>query len=165
MKEIPLTQGKVALVDDEDFEWLNQWKWTAYIPRSGHTVYAYRHIHDGHAYKRSIRMHRLIMGVEDDPSRNVDHINHNGLDNRRSNLRFATQQQNLQNARKRRSGVCSFKGVRKRPKRNWQAYITLEGRFVTLGSFPTAEQAARAYDAAARKHFGSFACCNFEEVD
>jgi len=158
MKQIPLTRGLVAIVDDEDYDMLMQWKWT-YLNKG----YAYRHIYDGHRYLRTALMHRQIMGLLDTPSVKVDHINHDGLDNRRSNLRRATQQQNQWNCRK-RSGKFPYKGIRKRPKRNWQALIELDGRCVTIGSFPTAEDAARAYDDCARRHFGEFACLNFPEI-
>lgn len=158
MKEILLSQDRVALVDDSDYQWLNQWKWT--LSRCRRTIYAHRYPTKD-ARRTMILMHRLIMGILQNPELHVDHINHDGLDNRRVNLRLATQQQNLQNSRKYRNTRFRFKGVRKRPKHNWEAYIKVDRKFVTIGSFLTEEEAAKAYDAAARQHFGEFACCNF----
>lgn len=161
VRVISLTRGFEAIVDAEDFEWLSQWKWTALCRRGRETIYAYRHLHNGRRYAGCVLMHRQIIGILGSSELRVDHINHNGLDNRRRNLRIATQQQNLWNARRRKTSV--FKGVRKRHNRNFQAYIKLGGRFVTIGSFLDAEEAARAYDKVARENFGEFACCNFEE--
>jgi len=153
MKEIPLTRGKVALVDDADFEWLSHFKWNC---RPNHKAfYAFSWI-DGH----SVSMHRLILN----PSRkdSVDHINGDGLDNRRENLRICTASQNTANTRRFREGCSSkFKGVSWRRSRNrWLAYYRKDGRFVGLGSYKDEEEAARAYDEAAIEVFGEFAYTN-----
>jgi hypothetical protein len=101
MKEIKLTQGKVAMVDDEDFEFLNQWKWNAHKCHNwkGDNYYSERGIHQRGRKPEIIiiSMHRLIMGVERNDKRKVDHINHNTLDNRKENLRVCTNQQNSWN--------------------------------------------------------------------
>jgi hypothetical protein len=152
MKEIPLSQGLVAMVDDEDYEWLNQWKWCVMKRRK--TEYAVRHNVDDDGKGHTICMHREIMdapiGLE------VDHINHNGLDNRRDNLRLATRAQNAANGPQRRSG--KFRGV------HFQAgkycYATAGGREGYLGSFHTPEAAALAYNHGAIELWGEFASLN-----
>lgn len=161
MKEIALTKGMTALVDDEDFEWLNQNKW--YANDAGRHVYAARHLWD-HATKKKRRlyMHRAIL---DAPAHlQADHINHNGLDNRRANLRLCTMAQNQANSRKRRSHTSSrFKGVSwHKATRNWRAAIKIGRHSKTLGYFEDEVEAAHVYDVRAREAFGEFAKLNFE---
>lgn len=104
-------------------------------------------------------MHRLLMGVPE-----VDHINHNGLDNRRSNLRPSTKMQNQGNSRPRSGGTSSYKGVSwHRRGRKWMALITVNQRHIYLGLFVSEIDAAAAYDAAARAAFGEYALPNFPE--
>lgn len=154
MKMIPLTQGKFALVDDEDFEYLTQWKWCAV--RSDTTFYAERG-ESGH----HIRMHADIMnnpkGME------VDHRNRNGLDNRRENLRVCTNQQNKMNRGRFSSNTSGFKGVSLTDHGTYQARIQVNKKRINLGSFADATQAARAYDKAANQYFGEFAWLNFPD--
>jgi len=155
VKEIPLTQGQVALVDNEDFETLNQFKWCAQWAPDAQTFYAQRR--EG---KKIIYMHRKILDAPDRVK--IDHRNHLGLDNQRSNLRFATGNQNQANSRISKRNTSGFKGVsRYRKKERWKAQISKNNRSIFLGYFNHPEQAARAYDAAALKYFGEFACCNF----
>ncbi|MHC4655116.1 MAG: AP2 domain-containing protein [Planctomycetota bacterium] len=106
-------------------------------------------------------MHQVIMGTEE--GKVIDHINSNGLDNRKANVRFATPQQNGWNQRKQRGNYSSkYKGVHWEKKRNqWRARITFKGRVVPLGRFDTEEEAGRAYDGKARELFGEFASLNF----
>lgn len=151
-KEIPLTQGKVALVDDEDYEWLTQWKW--HYSARGYAVRSCRE-----PKPQSVRMHRVIVGAE--PSEEVDHINGDKLDNRRCNLRKCTHAENMRNM-KFRDGV-SHKGI-KRHKSKWAAQITVNGKHIYLGLFNTEVEAAKAYDAAAREHFAEFAKTNFHQA-
>lgn len=161
MKEIPLTKGQVALVDDADYEWLMQWKWTA--SRSGKAWRAYRQeIHNGKMV--TISLHRFIMNPPD--SYEVDHINRNPLDNRRENLRICTHRQNMCNRTRDPRAKYAYKGIE--PNRNrsgkparWHAYIVVHRKKIGLGSFDTPEEAARAYDQAACEHFGEFATLNF----
>jgi hypothetical protein len=104
-------------------------------------------------------MHKLLTGWPQ-----TDHINGNGLDNRRCNLRPVTSQQNRANQRKTR-GTSQFKGVYlRRRERNWEAAIKVNRRRIYLGTFSSEVEAARAYDAAARHHFGEFAALNFPRV-
>lgn len=139
VKEIPLTQNQVALVDDTDFEWLSQWKWYAEWHPDIKGFYAARNfrLHDGG--KRLIRMHRLILGLERGDKRQGDHKNHNTLDNQRENLRIVTNQENHFN-QKNRSGYCWDKRIRK-----FRAQITIGGKQKHLGLFDTAEKAQQAY--------------------
>lgn len=157
MKEILLTQGKVALVDDEDFEWLSQWKWYAARQK---LWYAGRKCTTPRG-SRFLAMHREIFGF---PGVFIDHANGNTLDNRRMNLRCATRAENIRNSPKRYSVQTSsrFKGVSwNRRQKKFCAYVCREGRLAHLGYFPDEMAAARAYDDAARRCYGEFACFNF----
>lgn len=156
MKTITLTQNKVALVDDSDYELLNAVKW--YAALIGNTWYARRNLPRAVKTQRNISMHQvLVPGVSD-----VDHINGNGLDNRRDNLRAATTAQNLANSRKRAGCASQFKGVYwHKQNLNWQAQIKKNNKGFHLGSFALEKDAAMAYDTAAREYFGEFANTNF----
>lgn len=157
MKEIQLTQGKVALVDDEDFDYLNQWKW--HFSKG----YAARHKPrtEGHAL---IFMHCVIMQSPRD--KDTDHINGDRLDNRRKNLRICTRAQNIQNRGATIKNACGYKGVCFDKSRNkWSAEINTNKKRIHLGRFDTPEDAARAYDAAARRLHGEFARLNFPKGD
>jgi hypothetical protein len=106
-------------------------------------------------------MHRLIMGLADDDPRQVDHANGDRSDNRRSNLRIATQSQNLGNSRKRAGTTSRYKGVSwHKQNKKWVAYIGVDGSLHHLGCFTSEEAAARAYNRAARAAWGDFACLN-----
>lgn len=159
MKTIPLTQGCVALVDDEDYEWLNQWKWCLQGGlRPGYAVRLCNH-------RGKIYMHREILKPPD--GFETDHINGNGLDNQRSNLRLCTRQQNNMNrgvAKNR--GTSRFKGVYFASREQmWCAHISRSNRKKHLGYFNTEEEAALAYNHAAQKYYGEFAWLNqLEEV-
>ena len=105
-------------------------------------------------------MHRMILGLGYGDERKADHENHDTLDNRRSNLRVATTSQNGSNSRVRKDNTSGFKGVGYRGGR-FLAYIRVNGKRSYLGTYGTAVEAALAYDAAAREHFGEYACTNF----
>lgn len=156
MKKIPLTQGLFALVDDSDFEWLSQWKWQA--RRDTNTFYAARTDCSNPLKIKKVSMHRLIMGV-DDPSMDVDHIDHNGLNNTRENLRTCTHAQNMRNQKTSVRNTTGFKGVFKTSDRFFAA-IGVNGNHIYLGTFDSAEEAARHYNQAAVQHFSEFACLN-----
>lgn len=159
MKKIPLTQGKVALVDDEDYDRVSRHKWC--IDKRGHTSYAIlssKH-KGGHATRR---MHSYIIG--DIEGMMIDHINSNGLDNRKVNLRHCTRSQNMANQRSRVDTSSVYKGIWWRKDNNkWRVRIVKDGVKHNLGNFICEIEAAKAYDKAAREHFGEFARLNFPE--
>ena len=145
MKEIPLTRGKVALVDDEDFERVSAYKW-CYMTAG----YAARGRDWGMVY-----LHRFILNAP--KGKHVDHVNGDKLDNRRSNLRTCTHLQNRQNSKHYASNTSGHKGVAfDKTTGNWKAYINIDGKTVHLGRFPTAESAAEYRNAVAEKVFGEF---------
>jgi hypothetical protein len=154
MKQIPLTQGRSVIVDDEDYERLVQWKWHAVRHRK--TFYAVRTEN-----RRPRYMHRVIL--EPAPGLDVDHVDFDGLNNTRANLRIATRQQNASNQRRRSDNMSGFKGVsldrRGRPK-PWVAEIWVNQKKIWLGMFATPEHAAAVYNEAATKYFGEFALLN-----
>lgn len=166
MKEIKLTRGKVTLVDDWNYDWLNQWKWQAHKDKDGR-LYAvrteYTKIAPGKWSQQDIKMHRLIMKTP--INLKVDHLNHDGLDNQEANLRNCTNQQNSFNsspAGKSKYLGVSFSGC----SRNYiYARISMNKKTIRLGRFKTEEDAARAYDAKAKELFGEFANLNFKEKD
>ena len=153
MKEIPLTQGKVAIVDDQDYDWLNQWKWSAtWCKSKGGKILWYAVRAEGP--RRSVThiyMHRAIAAKGS--TLRVDHRDGDGLNNQRHNLRLATASQNGANKVKSLKPCSSrFKGVfRDKSKGKWVVHLYFEDEV----------EAARAYDAAARLRFGEFACTNF----
>lgn len=152
--KIYLTQGKVALVDDEDFLRINQFKWHARWHEQTQSYYAQRMTSRKLGKQRSIQMHREVLGAS--VGVQVDHINCDTLDNRRSNLRLATNAQNVMNSGVRCDNKSGFKGVTKDRDR-WSARITLSGKTMRLGSFRTPEEAHAAYCAAAKALHGEFA--------
>ena len=154
-KSIPLSQGKCAIVDDEDYEYLNQWKW--HILKSRNLNYAARNI--GKYPNRSrVLMHREILNSPDDTQ--VDHKNRDGLINTRDNLRICNYSQNAKNRKIRIDSKTGYKGVT-RKKDRFIAYIVYNTKQIYLGSYISAEDAAREYDKAAIRYHGEFARINF----
>ncbi len=155
MKTIPLSKGKTALVSDEDFKYLSRFKWYA-----GHTNpwqwYAYRNAWVA-GRKTMLTMHRHIMGSP--RGMDVDHRDGDGLNNTRENLRICTRSENLQNRKLNANNTSGYRGVLKY-KNRWLVQMTIAGKRRRLGLFATAEEAAQAYNEAARRHYGQFARLN-----
>lgn len=159
-RRIPLTQGKFAIIDERDFDRISKYKWHA--NKSKLTFYAARCVKKNRR-NSLVFMHRLIMNCPEDQF--IDHINHNGLDNRRANLRLVSGEQNNWNRRKQRGTFSSrYKGVHYE-KRNgkWASSISYKGKQIFIDWFEDQESAAKAYDAKARELFGPYACPNFAE--
>lgn len=153
-KTIPLTQGLVAIVDELDYDRLSAYKWHARWHESTQSHYAQRQTSRKLGKQHSIQMHREIMCAV--PGMQVDHVNCDTLDNRRSNLRFATNAQNVMNSGVRRDNQSGLKGVGKH-KSGWTARITVSGKTTYLGLFRTPEEAHAAYSSAAKIMHGEFA--------
>ena len=152
-KLIKLTKGKFAIVDAEDFEWLNQWKWHF------EGRYAFRKKWFSHTEGVSLPMHKEILkkhGIEID-EKETDHINGNGLDNRKGNLRACTHAENMRNMKKTKLKGISFREGLKKP---WRARLMKDYKEIQIGYFETKEEAAKAYNEAIKGHFGEFASFN-----
>jgi len=154
-KLIPLTKGLFATIDDGDYTWLAQWKWCV-ITTGSRKQYAGRR-----SQNVLILMHRFITNAPG--GLDVDHKDGDGLNNQRHNLRIATRRQNSSNQHAQLVDKTSrFKGVnRDKQTSKWRASIRVNGKLRYLGIFADEADAASAYDAAARKHFGEFARLNF----
>ncbi len=164
VRYIPLTRGYYAIVDAEDYEKLSKYKWYAQIKKNTDIIYACRasyYSENGKRCRRTIMMHREIMNPPDGMV--VDHINSNGLNNRRCNLRACTHAQNLRAARPRPGTQSPFIGVTRRGDR-WRARIRYLGEDCYLGTFDDPVEAARARDRRAIELFGEFARLNFPEL-
>lgn len=161
MKQIPLSQGLFALVDDEDFEWLSRHKWHAHWDPKGGAFYAQRSIYLGKhlgEYKAScIQMHREIKGLSIGDPRRVDHRDpEDTLNNQKTNLRFCSRGQNRANSAANKNNKSGIKGVRKHGKK-WVATIRCNGHSLYLGTHDTKEEAGAAYRKAAVEKHGEFA--------
>jgi hypothetical protein len=159
-RKIRLTEGKYALVDQQDFYWLNNFDWFTKI--NCKSFYAVRLDNNGTKGLTIVSMHRQIMNFP--KGLDVDHRNRDGLDNQRSNLRIATHSENNCNQAKRKNTSSRFVGVcfSKRCKR-WVAYIAMNRKRMWIGYFDNEIDAAKAYDEAAKKYHGEFARLNFPE--
>ena len=155
IRSIALSRGMVATVDEDMFEWLSGWRWYACCPGS-RVFYACRNEGKGRVY-----MHRAITAKRGMGPGEVDHINHDGLDNRTANLRIVASSQNKQNTRLRADSTTGYKGVYYNKQRgSFQVYIRAEGRHKYIGAYANAESAAAAYDEAALRFYGEHAFTN-----
>lgn len=154
MKQIPLSRGKFALVDDEDFKVLNRYKW-----HCNNCGYAMQRVRAG-KQKRNIMMHRVILNCPD--GMQTDHIDGNRLNNQKNNLRICTQSQNEINKGRRETNISGYKGVSYHDK-YIKARISCGGKQYHLGYFPDLISAAKAYDVKARELFGEYARLNFPD--
>lgn len=156
---IPLTRGKFALVDASNFDWLSQWNWYAQLRQragSRNKTYYAATCTPRSVGKTTILMHRVILGAPHGIE--VDHEDGDGLNNRRSNIRLATSTQNKCNVGKRSNNTSGFKGVHwHKPSGMWHARITVNGKTFSLRYHRNKEQAAKAYEEAAKKYHGEFA--------
>lgn len=160
MKEITLTQGQVALVDEDDFAWLSQFNWQACKASDRHPWYAGSNFKTEKG-KRWLRMHRLIMKAQ--PGQDVDHIDGNGLNNQKANLRVCSHRENMRNRRPmngRFKGVFFEKDGRQNP---WRVHVKTATGQKRYGGCPTAEDAATVYNFLVAQLFGEFA--RYNEVE
>ncbi len=153
--KIKLTKGKFTLVDDELGEYINQFSW--YYSSSG---YAARRMRQNESKPgKMILLHRFILGLEN--SSQVDHINRDRLDNRKINLRFATQTEQNFNSKKRKNSTSKYKGVHwQKDIKRWRSVITINNKKVNLGTFLDENLAAEAYNKAASKYYKDFVNLN-----
>jgi len=160
MKKISLTQNQFALVDDEDYDYLNQYKWYAKLGR-GDNFYAYRNVRVNGKYTL-IAMHQEIMGTHGNKLKKIiDHIDHDTLNNQKSNMRICDVKRNTWNARVYSSNTSGFKGVHWHKKcQKYIARVRIDKETHYLGLFETAIEAAKAYNAKALELHGEFAFLN-----
>jgi len=159
-RRIPLTKGRFAIVDPDDYTRLNHFNW--YAAKSIHTWYAIRSLTTSrHGKRKNQYMHHLVIAIP--AGCFADHINHNGLDNRKANLRPATLSQNIRHRRKFNTPSRSkFKGLTWRKKEKaWHVRITVNDKRLFLGSFKDELEAARTYDSSAKLYYGDYASLNF----
>lgn len=153
--EVPLTRGYVALIDEVDADRVLTLRW--YVMVNKNTAYARRSLNWTGGKRPSQLLHRFVLGVTD-PGVHVDHIDGNGLNNRRENLRECTRTQNLGNSKRAVNNRTGFKGVMHHERHGrYYARICVNGKQTYLGNFGTADEAHEAYCMAATVHFGAFA--------
>lgn len=158
------------LVSPQYLDLVSQFKWAVAKFGNSNTLYA----RSSPKYRKSFLMHRLIMGLVDletfdnlDPKMFVDHLNHNGLDNRYENLRVVDHRTNMKNLQRVKTGASGFQGVhldKRKTNKCWQARIRVDYKKIGLGYYTDASEAAKAYDRAAIKYFGETCVLNFPEL-
>lgn len=166
MKKIQLTQGCFTIVDDDDFERLNNLKWSVWTHKNNYNKYAIRNIKNDKGNSSQLKIEHYILSK---PVKGfvVDHKNGNSLDNRKENLRIVTLYQNRLNAIKRTNKKSSiYKGVylikdNKKRNKKWVSNISINKKRKSLGVYYTEKEAALAYNIAAKKYFGEFASLNY----
>lgn len=151
---LTLTRGHVAVIDAKDAALVGRFAWQA--SEECNTVYATRSVSLPQGGRRKVRLHRVLTDAK--AGNDVDHINGNGLDNRRKNLRECSHMDNRRNTRRHRNNKSGFKGVSWNPSRKkWCAFIYHEGKSINLGGFATPEEAHNVYCRKARELHGEFA--------
>lgn len=145
-----LIKNYTVMIDDDDYDRLKDMSWR--ISNQGNHIYALN--------SKDEKMHRVILGLGKGRTKVVDHINHNGLDNRKDNLRICSMSENLMNSRKLKQGTSPYKGVTKYGAK-YRARIYVDNKLTSLGMYENEKEAAKAYDMAAIKFFGQFAKLNF----
>lgn len=161
-RKILLNRGRFAIVDQDDFEKFKEYKWHLLRVHS-RSQYAGRMVKRGNKRCRET-MHRVVTNAPD--GLYVDHINHNGLDNRKENLRIVTPEQNAWNTRGQDNNISSqYKGVSwNKKRRKWVVSIRIDRKSKHIGFFEDEKEAAAAYDKAAKKHRGEYAFLNFGDT-
>lgn len=158
MKIINLTKNQIALIDDEDYDLVSQYRW--YAAKKRNTWYAATTIWgNGKDTKQYLLMHRLI--AKPTGKSIVDHIDRNGLNNQKNNLRICTNSLNLRNCPRTRQGRSGYRGVTSLPRDRWLARINHDGKHLRIGMYTDKEEAARAYDVYAVILYGPFSHTNF----
>jgi len=155
MKLIPLTKGKFAKIDDEDFELISKYKWC--VTTTNDDVYYAVTVVITNGVRETVLMHRLIMGCVKGDGKIIDHKNRNGLDNQKINMRLCTHAENQKN--KKATGISMYLGVGT-ARRYWNARICVNGKIIYLGTFRNELDAACEYNEAAIKYHGEFARLN-----
>jgi HNH endonuclease len=154
VKEILLRRGFVVLIDDDDYLWASQFKWCVY----GRHAYVHRALKRVNGKQMREHLHRAILGLKHGDSKYVDHIDGNGLNNQKSNLRLCTMAENIRNQKLHRNNSTGFKGVSwNKQKKKFKAYIKRNYKNIHLGYYRTASEAGRAYDKASQSLHGDFA--------
>lgn len=157
MKEIELTQGYKALVDDEDFERVNSFKWHVHFKSKERKCPYAQHTYSENGKKKTVDMHRVVLNLSG--SAQVDHEDRNGLNNQRRNLRAATHSQNQHNKSTPRNNTSGHKGVSwKKDVGKWQVRIMLNSKHMHIGVYTEKQDACDAANAATLKHHGEFCC-------
>jgi hypothetical protein len=155
MKQIALTQGQFAKVDDADYDFLNKYKWTLSRSYHGGTSYAKKNITLVNGKQKCVQMHRMILATKS--GLEIDHIDGDGLNNQRSNLRICTHADNMKNRGINKDNTSGFKGVYwNKEKKKWRAYISCDKKWIYLGSFSKKEDAYKSYCDACIKYHGEF---------
>ena len=163
MQTITLTQEQVAFVDDEDYERVYKFKWYAHWRRDAKTYYARRADYSNDGRRKTVYLHRFIMGLKSGRSPQIDHEDHNGLNCQKHNMRVCTPAQNMLNRRKMKHSQWPYKGIERtsgggRGGHCWRARVRLHGITTTIGYFRTPEQAYAAYCEVVKKLHGEFSC-------
>lgn len=161
--EIDLTQGMTCLIDASDYDLIKDHRWCYNKHKKGNTGYVVTHIPINDK-RKTLMIHRLILNPSD-KNQKIDHINRNGCDNRRSNLRVCSHQQNLMNKPKQKDNESGFKGVSyDKQTKKFRAQISFNNKDIYLGRFADPIEAAKSYDRKALELFGEFAVLNFPQI-